>query len=68
MNHPGEPHPLSNLQHSLPVLSMPPARVPEHERDGHDIDLKGYFNILYPRPIMPITACCVSRRWINCDR
>ena len=48
MNHPGEPLPLSNLQHSLPVLNMPPpARPPESERDGHDIDLKGYFYILY---------------------
>ena len=47
MNHPGE-HPLSNLQQSLPVMNMPlPARAPEYERDGHDIDLKGYFNILY---------------------
>jgi hypothetical protein len=48
MNHPGEAHPLSNLQHNLPVLTMPPpARPPEYERDGHDVDLKGYFNILY---------------------
>jgi tyrosine-protein kinase Etk/Wzc len=48
MNHPGEPHPLQNLQQNLPILSMPlPSRPPEYERDAHDIDLKGYFNILY---------------------
>lgn len=46
MNHPGDTHQLSNLQHKVPVLSIPPARPPEYERDGHDIDLKGYFNIL----------------------
>ena len=47
MNHPGEPLPLSNLQHSLPVLTMPqPARPQDYEGNGHDIDLKGYFNIL----------------------
>jgi hypothetical protein len=48
MNHPGEPHPLANPQNSLPILSVAlPGRAPEFERDEHDIDLKGYFNILY---------------------
>ena len=48
MNHPGEPHPLQSIQQNLPILNMPlPARAPEYERDAHDIDLKGYFNILY---------------------
>ncbi|SHH02718.1 polysaccharide biosynthesis tyrosine autokinase [Massilia sp. CF038] len=48
MNHPAEPHPLQNVTHNVPILSMPlPSRAPEYERDAHDIDLKGYFNILY---------------------
>lgn len=48
MNHPGEPHPLSNLQPSLPLVTIPPpARPPEYEREGSDIDIRGYFNILY---------------------
>jgi|GEM_PF-5143476 len=47
MNHPGEPHPLQSIQQNLPILNMPlPARPAEYERDAHDIDLKGYFNIL----------------------
>jgi tyrosine-protein kinase Etk/Wzc len=47
MNHPGEPHPLSNVQHNVPMLQMPQAaHQHEFERDGH-IDLKGNFNILY---------------------
>ena len=47
MNHPGEAHPLANPQSSLPILSVAlPARPPEYEHDEHDIDLKGYFNIL----------------------
>lgn len=48
MNHPGEPHPLSNLQHSLPLVTIPPPqRPPEYHGEGGDIDIKGYFNILY---------------------
>ncbi|WP_426210992.1 polysaccharide biosynthesis tyrosine autokinase [Massilia sp. TWP1-3-3] len=48
MNHPGEPHQLSNIQHNVPMLQMPLAgHQQDVERDGHDIDLKGYFNILY---------------------
>ena len=49
MNHPGEPHPLANPQNSLPLVNvaLPPSRTPEYERDEHDIDLKGHFNILY---------------------
>ncbi|MES2324782.1 MAG: polysaccharide biosynthesis tyrosine autokinase [Pseudomonadota bacterium] len=47
MNH-GAPHPLSTHQANLPILSMPmPPRPPEHEQDAHEVDLKGYFNILY---------------------
>ncbi|UUZ49389.1 Wzz/FepE/Etk N-terminal domain-containing protein [Massilia sp. B-10] len=48
MNHPGEPHPLQNIQQNLPILSMPlQPRLSEYRSDAHDIDLKGYFNILY---------------------
>ncbi len=49
MNHPGDPHPLANPQNSLPLLNvaLPPSRTPEFERDEQEIDLKGYFNILY---------------------
>ena len=69
MNHPGEPHPLANPQSSLPILSVAlPARPPEYERDEHDIDLKGYFNILYPRPTMATTALASSNLAINCAR
>ena len=47
MNHPGEPHPLSAPQHSLPVLNTLSSGSAEFDRDEHDIDLKGYFNTLY---------------------
>jgi len=48
MNHPAEVHPLSEIQHRPPMLSLPPAsRGPEPEQDAHEVDLKGYFNILY---------------------
>ena len=48
MSYQGAPQPLSTIQHNLPILGMPlPTRAPDYERDGHDIDLKGYFNILY---------------------
>lgn len=48
MNHPGEPHPLQNIPQSMPILNMPlPAPPPQYGSDAHDIDLKGYFNILY---------------------
>ncbi len=48
MNHPGEPHQLSNVQHNVPMLQMPlAAQQHDVERDAHDIDVKGYFNILY---------------------
>ena len=46
MNHPGEPHQLSNVQHNVPMLQMPLPQQHDLERDGHDIDLKAYFNIL----------------------
>jgi hypothetical protein len=47
MSYQGAPQPLSTIQHNLPILGMPlPTRAPDYERDGHDIDLKGYFNIL----------------------
>jgi len=47
MNHPGEPHPLQNIPQSMPILNMPlPAPPPQYGSDAHDIDLKGYFNIL----------------------
>lgn len=47
MNHPGEPHPLSPVQHNVPVLNTPlAAHSQDFERDAHDIDIKGYFNIL----------------------
>lgn len=47
MNHPGEPHPLSNMQHNVPMLQMPPAaQQPDFERDAPGIDLKGNFNIV----------------------
>ena len=46
MNHPGEPHPLSNVQHNVPMLQMPPAaHQQDFERDAH-IDLKGNFNVI----------------------
>ena len=61
MSYQGAPQPLSTIQHNLPILGMPlPTRAPEYERDGHDIDLKGYFNILYPSPMMPTTALRAS--------
>ncbi len=48
MNHPGDPLPLTNPHSNVPVLSMPmPAHPPEYEYGAHDIDVKGYFNILY---------------------
>ena len=47
MNHPGDPHQLSNVQHNVPMLHMPlPAYQQDFERGAHPIDLKGYFNIL----------------------
>jgi tyrosine-protein kinase Etk/Wzc len=48
MNHPGEPRPLTNLQHNVPMLQLPLASTQQDfERDAHEVDLKGYFNILY---------------------
>jgi len=40
--------PVANLRRGTPELSIPmAARPPETEQDAHEIDLKGYFNILY---------------------
>lgn len=48
MNHPGEQQILSPLPHNVPVLNTPlAAHTQDFERDAHDIDIKGYFNILY---------------------
>lgn len=61
MNRPGDPLPLSTTHASVPVLSMPmPARPPEYEYGAHDVDLKGYFNIVYDNRwlIGAITTVC----------
>ena len=48
MNHPGEPRPLTNLQHNVPMLQLPLASTQQDfERDAQEVDLKGYFNVLY---------------------
>ncbi len=48
MSRQGDPLPVSTIRQSTPLVSVPlAARAPLPERDTHDIDLKGYFNILY---------------------
>ncbi|WP_179119123.1 hypothetical protein [Massilia sp. KIM] len=47
MSSPHEPHPLSHVHHSPPVLSVPfDPRPPEPLPEEPSVDLKGYFNTL----------------------
>lgn len=47
MSRHGDPLPLSNIRPAAPMHSVPmTARTLEADQDIHDIDLKGYFNIL----------------------
>jgi tyrosine-protein kinase Etk/Wzc len=48
MNRPADQHPVSNLIHSPPMLSLPvERRAPDNPPEASEIGLKGYFNILY---------------------
>ena len=48
MDRHGDSLPLSTIHQSTPLSGRPmAARIPEPEQDLQDIDLKGYFNILY---------------------
>ena len=48
MNQPSEIHALPQIHHAPPLLRLPPAaRAAQAEHDPHEIDLKGYINIVY---------------------